>query len=149
MINGEAGKEPIGSQAAPSPLPVPGHEGRHCHHVRPDGSRCRAYALKDSVYCSAHDPRPEVIRRRKEALRRGGKTRVREGLEDWEPIAIEAIGDLRPLLTRTINLVGSGKMHPSVGNAIAGLAGQFAKVSELSDLERRISELEKTREMKG
>ncbi|WP_019177627.1 hypothetical protein [Methanomassiliicoccus luminyensis] len=83
------------------------------------------------------------MQRRKEALRKGGKTKLRDGLEGWKNCNIKEIGDLRPLLSRTINMVGSGKMHPSVANAIAGLAGQYAKVSEQSDLERRLAELEK------
>jgi len=129
-------------ELAPPTPPVSEHGVRRCAHVRNDGSPCRAPPLKDGAFCIAHDPRPEIVQRRKEALRKGGKTRVREGLKEWTPLKIDSLQDLKPLLTRTINLVGGGKMHPSVANAIAGLAGQYAKVSELSDLERRISDLE-------
>ncbi len=84
----------------PSPLPVSGPERRRCQHVHQDGRGCGAYPLRDSELCSAHDPRPEIVQRRKDALRKGGKTQLRAGLDGWKEIKIDAIEDLKARLAQ-------------------------------------------------
>jgi len=45
---------------------------RFCRSEKADGKPCGAYHMKDSEYCSFHDPRPEVRARREAGRKMGG-----------------------------------------------------------------------------
>ena len=62
---------------------------RQCQHVKDDGSQCRAWALREELFCRFHSLTPEerkqesqdaiAVRRRKSAQRRAIRDALRQG----------------------------------------------------------------------
>jgi len=128
---------PIVERDSSPPRPI----GSQCAHLRPNGSRCRAKHINSSTYCFFHDPAKAEAR--KECAERGGKAKLRDGLEGWQNSRINDARDVRRLLARCINSTAAGRMHPRVANAIAVLSSTYLRALESGELEKRLTAIER------
>ncbi len=93
-------------------------------------------------FCYLHNPAiSEEVK--KEARTRGGKLSrgVRASLP---PIKLNQTKDIVSLLGTAINGVREGRLDVRVANCIGYLAGHLIKAFEVSDLEKRLENLEST-----
>jgi hypothetical protein len=112
----------------------PDLDSRHCSALKKDGSQCRAWASKQTGRCPVHSPNAREI----QVL--GGKSKTRQHmLERHLPSRMKPVLDM---LAKSMEQVHRGEISPQQGSSLAALAGALCKVSELSDLEIRISVLE-------
>lgn len=114
---------------------------KRCKFLKPDGTRCKAWAMTDSDFCFTHNP--EMKEAKKEAVIRGGKS-PKKNYNPLEPIEIKDNKDVVKLIAQTINEVRQGIIDVRVANCIFYGSGQLIKALEIADLERRIEEIEKT-----
>ncbi len=114
---------------------------KKCSHQGEKG-RCDAYAMHGQEFCYWHSPDYLVMAKRLDASMRGGKGNAVSGFKGWEAIEIRGADDLKSIVAATINAVLSGKVHPTVGNSIAGLVSQYGKLIELSDFDQRLKNVE-------
>ena len=107
-----------------------------CTATRPDGSPCRAQAMKGKGLCFFHDPesRDSLI----EAARRGGARRTVELPEN--PLLTPARA--RGILAGVIEAAVSGAIDNATARTVGYLLQIEARICEGHDLERRIDALE-------
>jgi len=115
-----------------------------CGHVSSStGAGCMAYALKDSTFCFYHDPRPEIVAKRRKALMKGAKkTNTHDGLSTWTERPITTMQELKDALSELFNAGMGGEITTARLSALASVANALGKVIEGSDLEKRIEALE-------
>jgi hypothetical protein len=114
-----------------------------CEHRRPDGTRCRAPAVRGSDRCFAHDP--ATAERTAAGRRQGGETRNRPAATlppDTPPLRLETVADVTSALGEAYNLVRTGRLAVNVGNCLAVIGQGLLKAMERADLEARIAALE-------
>ena len=114
-----------------------------CNAKRADGTACQAQAVKDSTLCFWHDParRGEMI----EASRRGGGRRAVE-LPEGEALTPERA---RATLAGVIEAVASGAMDSATARTVGYLLQIEARIREGSELEQRVTALERVRDLIG
>ena len=109
--------------------------------MTPDGSQCKAAAMRDSDFCFFHDPSKRAERR--EARAAGGRQNRMKTLDAAaSDVKIRDCGDVVELLSETINQVRKGLIDPRVGNSVGYLANIAVRVFEQNELEDRIAKLE-------
>lgn len=130
--------------SASSPRPPMELQRPRCGHVSSStGAGCMAYALKDSTFCFYHDPRPEIVAKRRKAMMKGAKkTNSHDGLASWTVRPIITMEDLKTSLSELFNAGMSGEITTARLSALASVANALGKVIEQSDLEKRIEALE-------
>lgn len=111
-----------------------------CAFIKPDKDECRANALHKDKYCFTHSAKSK--KERKEANLKGGLAPKRNQL-DLPPFRIKNTDGVVGLLEDTINRVRAGEIEVRVANCLGFLSGHILKAFEISDLEKRLSELEK------
>lgn len=116
---------------------------RRCAHVKSDGERCLAYALKDSEFCYMHDPATAADRA--ESRRRGGrnsKRQIRYAPSEPGSIAIQTPGDVLQVLEDELNILL--ELEPSIARArtVGYLCAHALKALEVAELEQRLEALE-------
>ena len=114
-----------------------------CSCIKPDGSQCRAYALRESIYCYTHDP--DSAPERKASRIKGGKERSRKAAvlpSDTPDQPLESAEDIAELVGDTINRVRRGELDPRIANSIGCLTGYWLKAQEQGQLERHLAKLE-------
>ena len=112
-----------------------------CSAIARSGSRCASPVLPGSSFCYVHDPAKAEARR--EAARRGGKARsnrARAAAQLPEALTPEA---LNGWLSVAFRRVLAGQMEPRVGTAVATIARAMLEVRATTELEQRLSELER------
>jgi hypothetical protein len=114
-----------------------------CEFIKSNGKQCSASAMKNSKQCFYHNPTISQ-RRKKEAQSKGGKANKIALEEPLEPIGIKNLRDVVLLLENTINRVRMTKMDTKIANCIFYGSGQIIRAMEISDLEKRVEEIEKT-----
>jgi hypothetical protein len=112
----------------------------NCTHIKLNGVRCQAKAIKGSDLCFTHNP--EYTEEKKIAVSRGGLNR--RHLETYgEPLKLNTPDDIKKLIGDTINLIWIGKMSANQpANSIGFLARVFLDAHEQSELEERLTQLE-------
>jgi len=108
-----------------------------CKAIRPDGTPCRAYAIRGSDFCFFHDPRKRaaVIR----AGRKGGARRAIE-LPEGEPLDPDRI---RGIISYIIEAIASGAMDARTARALGYVLRVDNRVHETHCLEQRLGDLER------
>ena len=117
--------------------------GKRCKATRRDGRPCGAYAVEGSDFCYWHDPALTDERRANSA--RGGHARHGRKLGTTgggEPVTLESVADVLPLLARELAAVLSLEKSVSRARAVGYLAGVVIKAFEVSDLQERVEALE-------
>ncbi len=113
-----------------------------CKFIKDNGERCEANTMKNSGYCYLHNP--DVSKKDKEiAQSNGGKNRAVTIGKSLEPVSIKKTSDVVRLLEKTINDVRSGELDIRVANSIGYLSGHLIKALEVSEIEERVSIIER------
>ena len=111
-----------------------------CKFIKSNGKQCNANAMRDSGFCFTHNPATKEAK--KEAVTKGGKS-PKKNYNPLLPVKIEDSADVAQLLSKTINEVRAGEIDLRVANCIGYLSGHLIKALEVSDLEKRVEEIEK------
>lgn len=113
-----------------------------CQFTKQNGEKCQADAMKDSQYCYLHNPDiPEEEKKQNQA--KGGKGNLVKINKPLPPVRINTPYDVVTFLTETINQVRSGELDVRVANALAYLAGHLIKALEVSEVDKRVSTIER------
>jgi hypothetical protein len=119
-------------------------EGLQCIGKKTDGTPCSAAPKKGSHYCFFHDPEtPEACI---EAGRKGGgKSRIAsiKVLEDAPDVRLRTFEEITTLIEQTVNQVRTGKVSPVVSNAVCQLVTAALKIKDQTDIDKRMTRLEK------
>jgi hypothetical protein len=113
-----------------------------CEFRRPDGTSCRAVAIRGASLCFFHHP---GFKNQRALARIAGGIARTANVEITNQIfakQLRSSEDVIELLSEAINLVGSGKMSARVANAIGYLSGTLLNAIEKRD-ESRLAALEK------
>lgn len=96
-----------------------------CQHVKNDGSRCGAHALRSAANCFFHAAEMEI--QRDEACRSGGQAGAPKVLADAPNVPVTSSSEVCALLGQTLNQVRRGELDPKLSNSIGFLAGVLLK----------------------
>ncbi len=111
---------------------------RACVGMTKNRTPCRATPQSGSSFCFLHDPDKGDEQRR--ARQAGGNTRAAKALDAETPaMDIQAVADVKGLLSDTIHQVRIGQIDPKIANCVGYLSGILLKVIEVGDLVQRIS----------
>ena len=110
-----------------------------CRAINQAGKPCGAEPLP-SGFCRWHDP--ALADRRREWSAKGGKGRSNKARAKARMPEPMSLADLRAVLSATIGGVLSREVEPGVGNCVANLARAMRDVTEASEIEERLAELE-------
>ena len=117
--------------------------GKRCKATTKTGQPCQVYACTGSDFCFWHDPGQAAARqagRRRGGLARQGRKVHPSGGDD--PVRIEKVGDVLPLLERVINDVLAMESSIARARTVGYLAGVAVKTLELTELADRLARLE-------
>lgn len=103
------------------------------------GKDCTAQQMRGTSYCYRHNPDiPEADKI--EASVAGGKRR--QVLTNADPVTLRDVNSIVGLIESNINSVRTGKLDPSVSNAVVQNLGILLKVYELAIVDSRVRKLE-------
>jgi len=111
-----------------------------CCYIKPNNEQCAANAMIGSKFCFSHNP--ETKEEKIAAVIKGGRA-SKKNHNFLPPISLEKPKDTINLITTTINEVRKGLIELKIANCIGYLSGHLIKAFEITDLEDRISRLEK------
>jgi len=112
-----------------------------CEHIKPDGQKCEAHAVKDSEFCYFHNPDISDEEKR-EAQSNGGKTKALTIQEPLPAIALATPDHAVLLIADTINRVRAGKLDIRTANCLGFLSDKLLKAFEVSQLNGRVEIIE-------
>lgn len=112
-----------------------------CCYIKPDNEQCAANAMIGSKFCFSHNP--ETKEEKIAAVIKGGKA-LKKNHNALLPVLLEQPKDTINLLTTTINEVRKGSIELKIANCVGYLSGHLIKAFEITDLEDRVSKIEKT-----
>ena len=118
---------------------------QHCHALNQLGAPCNAYAVTGSDFCFHHDPARAAERRL--ARRKGGRARHgrRVGpVGAAQPVTLDTMADVAALLQGTINAALQLENSLHRARTVGYLAGLLIKALDISELEERVNQLERT-----
>jgi hypothetical protein len=115
---------------------------RRCAFIHPDGRQCGAIPLADSVLCLFHDGREEIVRKRLEGRKKGGKKKMWNGLGCNEYMDIHDLESLRLFLNDAANAIMSGRMDAKIGNCVASISNVLYRIIEGKDVVDRLEHIE-------
>lgn len=113
---------------------------KRCNFIKPNKIQCKAWAMVDSEFCFTHNPK--MKKAKKEAVIKGGKS-PRKNYNPLPVIELTNTKSVANLLTKVINEVRTGEIELRVANCIGYLTGHLIKALEISELEKRVEEIEK------
>lgn len=115
-----------------------------CVHSRPDGDRCHAQAMSDSLFCYQHDPDPGLAEERQLNRVKGGKTGGR-----GRPKGGREISWVKEQLKTVTEQVLNGQIETKVGAVAAQLLTAYRqavetelRIIEMTELEESLRILE-------
>jgi hypothetical protein len=113
-----------------------------CLASNAEGEPCQAQPVRPSGYCYWHDPSlaEERDRKRREGgVNRSNRARTKKQLPA-QPLSTD---ELLAYLSLAFKGVLAGKVRPNIGNCLGALARSMAQLRETSELEERLSALER------
>ena len=87
-----------------------------CELLKPDGTRCGAFAVSRSKFCFNHDPASAEAKQA--AVAKGGGTVKQAALP---PLKLESYQDIQPAVERIISELRAGVITVSRANALLRL----------------------------
>jgi len=93
----------------------------------------------NNKYCFSHNPAAKKAKKR--AILKGGLA-TKKRTKSVAAIKITTVKNVAHLIIRTINELRENKIDTKVANCIFYGSGQLIKALEISDLERRLEQLE-------
>ena len=130
--------QPTNEKTPPS-IPLPGK----CSYVKPDATRCNAYAVIGSDYCFVHDP--GSAEKCRAARINGGierSRRVNVLPPDTPDVRVVSAADITMLIAETISQLRRGQIDPGVANSVGYLTGMALRALQRNDLDQRVARLE-------
>jgi hypothetical protein len=116
-------------------------DDKRCKFTAEDGTRCKAWTLRNREFCFSHDPSPEVKQAKLEAVTKGGLAREVEINVPLEVVEISSPRDVVSLLVKVIAEVRSGAIDPKIGGTLGYLAGCLLKAYELCEVSNKADEV--------
>ena len=113
-----------------------------CEFIKPDGTKCEAYAIKGSEFCYFHNPDISDEEKR-EAQSNGGKTKALTLKEPLPELVLAEPADTVLLITDTISRVRAGKLDIRTANCLGFLSDKLLKAFEVSQLNSRVEIIER------
>ena len=113
-----------------------------CEFIKPDGTKCEAYAIKDSKFCYFHNPDISDEEKR-EAQSNGGKTKALTLKEPLPKLVLAKPEDAVLLIADTINRVRAGTLDIRTANCLGFLSDKLLKAFETSRLNDRLEVIER------
>ena len=95
--------------------------------------------MHDSQFCFIHNP--ECAEKRKLAVISGGE-QTRKPSVSKEAISLKQMDDILPFLNQCINEIRRGELTSKSANAIGYLTNIAIDVIKLTDIEKRLKEVE-------
>ena len=116
---------------------------KRCEGIAADGERCRAWALNGDRFCWAHSP--AVADQRQAARSAGGHARHGRKLAttDRERVELASLPDVLDVLQDAVNDALGLENSIARARTIGYLASVYGRLYESSELDRRLSVLEK------
>lgn len=113
-----------------------------CNYIKKNGLNCQANAMINNKYCYLHNP--DITKREKQdAQSRGGKTKIIKVNEPMKKvIRTNNSKDITKLLSKMINDVLQDRLDLRIATGITYIANVLLKAFELSELEKRIDNIE-------
>ncbi len=111
-----------------------------CKYLKQNDEPCEANAMLNTEYCFSHNP--ETKEAKLLAVTKGGQTPKK----NYNPLPAIELTDSKSVVNLLINTIGevrAGTTDIRVANCIGFLASHLIKALELSDLENRITEIER------
>lgn len=112
-----------------------------CQFVKPNGEQCQAQSLRNDKYCFFHSKKEEVVKTRKQAASKGGKSNKEVDYQE-DPIKIQSVSEIVDLYEETINALRLGKIRPKKANSIAYICNSMLKALEQRDITSKLQTLE-------
>ncbi len=91
---------------------------RNCIATTKDHRTCGFQCLHRSKYCFAHDPHPEIARRRNQARERGGRNRQLFARRIGENTRLETVADIADLNVRALGELEAGRLDIRSATAV-------------------------------
>lgn len=113
-----------------------------CEFEKPDGTRCRAHALKGQKLCRYH-AQPEAAR---EEGRKGGSVGKRQALPEAN-FSLKSPQEIGAMLEAVTNSMLRGELDRGLASCAGYLAQVLIKAQEAGELEARLAALEATLEV--
>jgi len=113
-----------------------------CEFIKPDGTKCEAYAIKGSEFCYFHNPDISDEEKR-EAQSNGGKTKALTLKEPLPELVLAEPADTVLLIADTISRVRAGKLDIRTANCLGFLSDKLLKAFEVSQLNSRVEIIER------
>jgi hypothetical protein len=110
-----------------------------CEYIK-DGKKCQAYAINNSQYCFAHDPKS--VKKRAQARKKGGQNRRVIKRSQYEYQSIKSVKEINQILESAINDARSLECSQSSLRTLAYLCQIALKGHEMGSLEERIDAIE-------
>ena len=114
-----------------------------CHSITRAGERCRARPLAGSTYCVNHSPDITDEQRKAWAARGGTNSSARARARKQLPSAVMSADEIGSWLSVYFKRVIAERMDPAVANAVSTMSKAMLAVREASEVEERLSALEK------
>lgn len=119
-------------------------DARTCSATTKNGLPCTARARPGSNWCNWHDTAPDAVTQRREWQMAGGKAKSNANrLRKRVP---ESLGGVETVLHRALAGLEDGTLEPSRAGAMASVARALIALHEPSELERRLTDLERVAE---
>ena len=89
-----------------------------CMAKTKNGGACMFPCQRQSRYCFAHDPHPEIARRRTQARERGGRNRQIFARRIGEDTKLETVADIADLSVRALGELEAGRLDIRSATAV-------------------------------
>ena len=89
-----------------------------CMATTKDGRVCGFQCLRRSQYCLVHDPRPEIVQRRKQGSARGGRNRQRFARRIGDDTRLETVADIADLSVQALGELEAGRLDIRSATAV-------------------------------
>ena len=119
-----------------------------CTYVKPNKTQCRARALKGSNYCFFHSKEKEVIKKRKQASTKGGRSSKVRISYPRDNIPLNNISEVLEMLEKVINEVRMGNIEVNRANSIGYLSSLMLKGFDQMDVVTKIQSIERALDLR-
>jgi len=111
-----------------------------CKFIKPDGTACEGFAMKDDDYCFSHSPATE--QEHLEATRKGGEATQDRDYVQLDPIPVEDALSTACLITDTLNRIRiikpDGTIDLKIANSIGFLSSKLLECKKMMLFEENL-----------
>lgn len=101
-----------------------------CTAICKNGKPCRFPVLRGSDFCFSHDPRPEVVGKRRQARVAGGRMHLHFAPKPATPTPVDTVEDIRELSFRVVRELREGTLDIKSANALSFACRTALKAAE-------------------